>query len=168
MKKIIYNGDKFLKDIAMEVEALPSMQAVKDFKKQLFIYGLNGDRGIDVAIPNKFPKQRELLREFQKRGMIVRSGCFYKKPEELKHLVLGLGYNMRLHNNNTVKRVIVCTFMALNDIIKLDSPKEREKRAEEAENKARDLFGTKYVEIKFDPTLYSKIKNNKLTKKEYI
>lgn len=116
MSRISFNkNDKFMKEIIPKANSLSCVKDVpEDDLKELIVYGLSADRGIDVALPKKLYNNKELSKQLRARGLIVRTGVFWSKASKDDNNVVGIGYNIRLHDKQVAIRCIAMAFLTLN------------------------------------------------------
>ncbi len=110
-------SDKFLAPLVKEINSSDFMKNLKN-PRALNIYGVQANRAFDVVIPNGFPYCGILTKLFQNKGFKVNNGSYWELAETYNYKVLGLGHNIRKGNPEACKKVIMCCFMALNNMIK--------------------------------------------------
>ncbi len=112
----INERDRFLTKIVEGLNELPVVRSISN-PRVLYVYGISQDRDRDVVIPQDFPYQRELLRKLSQKGISTITGCYWGMAQHYNNKVLGLGYGIRKNNAETAKRVIIMTYLTLNDKI---------------------------------------------------
>lgn len=110
-------SDKFLGPLVKEINSSEFVSSLKN-PRALNVYGVQSNRGCDVAIPKAFPYASQLTKLFNNKGLKVHNGSFWELSEVYNDKVLGLGINLRKSNPDACKKVVMCCFMALNNMIK--------------------------------------------------
>ncbi len=108
-------GDKFLKSIMEGLNDLPHIKDIPN-AKDLHIYGLSTDRGYQIAIPHEFIHSRRLVDKFEGHvGITSRIACHWGSAREFGYNCLGLGFDVRENNPEVCKKIILTTYLWLND-----------------------------------------------------
>ncbi len=124
---ILASKDKYLKEIADSANEIEHIKIIKN-PKDLHLYGISAERGIDYVIPDQLINSRKFVDSLgQVMDRSIRIACYWGQEKTYNFNCLGLGLAIREGRKEECLKMIVTLYLWIND--KIDQgPKKKGKR----------------------------------------
>ncbi len=137
-----YDGSQHVEGLVNEVLQLPHIASLRR-AKDLHVYGIIKERGVDIAIPREFPNSSKLITEMKRHfgDLMILPGSFWSFAQEYGYQCIGLGARIRADEKALCKISIVTSYLWLNELVDIGATINPRSRAAREASAARPSLG---------------------------